>query len=157
MILINGSGTIRFFLKKWGCHGYMTAGNETEAAYLTYHITGLQENYVDGWQASGRVWLITWRPIVSAIQPECRLRRGEFVPACGAGFGMSWLIVDHTVWKTPSWTWWGGLGAGHQKQLKRAFLWHGKVLRGQWWNKLWLLSSFCNFMIQQRSCRCSVW
>lgn len=59
VILIYGFGTIRRFLKKRGCHGYMMAGNESEAIYLAYHLTGLQENYVDGWQASGRVWLIT--------------------------------------------------------------------------------------------------
>lgn len=34
----------------------MMAGNESEAIYLAYHLTGVQENYVDGWQASGRVW-----------------------------------------------------------------------------------------------------
>lgn len=33
----------------------MMAGNESEAIYLAYHLTGLQENYVDG----RRVWLIT--------------------------------------------------------------------------------------------------
>lgn len=89
VILIYGSGTIRHFLKKRGCHGYMMAGNESEAIYLAYHLTGLQEKLC-GWLAGQWESLADHlKAIVSAIQLECRLRRGEFVLACGAGPGMS--------------------------------------------------------------------
>lgn len=54
-----GAGTTGWFLNIRGCHGYMMAGNQSDAMHSVYHVIGLHDNYGGGWHAPERVWLTT--------------------------------------------------------------------------------------------------